>query len=182
MKKLFVSASALCLSALAATPACAASFIGDQMKTSWRLPTETSQFSFSMSPSKTFTVGKGAEGQVQLNTIMFLVDFGVNSLTFTFINNGLFASQAFNGIYFDQLGDGDFGDIASVSGIAASRLHNMGKSFSVNFAGQRYAAGDKIVIDFVPDVPEPARWAMMIAGFALVGGAMRRRATASALG
>ena len=28
-----------------------------------------------------------------------------------------------------------------------------------------------------PGVPEPAAWAMMIAGFGLVGGAMRRRAT-----
>lgn len=31
--------------------------------------------------------------------------------------------------------------------------------------------------DFGTSVPEPASWAMMIAGFGLVGGAMRRRAT-----
>jgi hypothetical protein len=29
-------------------------------------------------------------------------------------------------------------------------------------------------------VPEPASWAMMIAGFGLIGGAMRRRAAATA--
>ena len=34
--------------------------------------------------------------------------------------------------------------------------------------------------DVPPAVPEPATWAMMIAGFGLVGGAMRRRSTATA--
>jgi hypothetical protein len=35
--------------------------------------------------------------------------------------------------------------------------------------------GDPFVDPEVPAVPEPASWAMMIAGFGLVGGAMRRR-------
>ncbi|HEU4968186.1 PEPxxWA-CTERM sorting domain-containing protein, partial [Sphingomonas sp.] len=31
----------------------------------------------------------------------------------------------------------------------------------------------------IPSVPEPATWAMMIAGFGLIGGALRRRARAT---
>lgn len=30
-------------------------------------------------------------------------------------------------------------------------------------------------VDYIPGVPEPATWAMMIAGFGMVGGLMRRR-------
>lgn len=39
---------------------------------------------------------------------------------------------------------------------------------------------DKIVVT-VGNVPEPASWAMLIAGFGLVGAAMRRRAAAAAI-
>jgi len=41
-----------------------------------------------------------------------------------------------------------------------------------------FAFGDFYVTEGTGAVPEPATWAMMIGGFALVGGAMRRRATA----
>ncbi|MEO9470373.1 PEPxxWA-CTERM sorting domain-containing protein [Parasphingorhabdus sp.] len=36
---------------------------------------------------------------------------------------------------------------------------------------------DNVVLDITSSVPEPATWAMMILGFGLVGGAMRRRKT-----
>ncbi len=51
----------------------------------------------------------------------------------------------------------------------------MGNAFSVNFSGQRYAAGDKVTINFASGVPEPATWAMMILGFGVAGAAVRRR-------
>jgi hypothetical protein len=35
----------------------------------------------------------------------------------------------------------------------------------------------RLTVSLAPDVPEPASWAMMIAGFGLVGGMMRRRET-----
>ena len=37
------------------------------------------------------------------------------------------------------------------------------------------ASGDVTQIDVVTAIPEPASWAMMIAGFGLIGGALRRR-------
>ncbi len=47
-------------------------------------------------------------------------------------------------------------------------------------------AGNSFISDFAPDastvkgvVPEPATWALMIAGFGLVGGALRRKAVAA---
>lgn len=156
-------------------PAHATSFIGDQMKASWRLPTETSLFAFNMSPSAIFTVGNGVEGEAQLSAISFLVDFTDTALTFTFLSTANFAASTFNGIYFEQLNGGLFGEIDAVSGLAASRIHNMGTALSVNFAAQRYAIGDVVTVTFAPDVPEPTSWAMMICGLALVGASMRRR-------
>jgi hypothetical protein len=58
----------------------------------------------------------------------------------------------------------------------------IGKGFAIGLAGlgasNQRIAYDNIRLDATPlagPVPEPASWAMMIAGFGLVGGAMRRR-------
>jgi hypothetical protein len=162
--------------ALATAPASAASFIGEQFKASWRLPTESALFAFTMSPSTTFTVGYGVEGHAQLSTIQFLVDFGVDSLTFTFLSNAGFSTYAFNGIYVDSLSGQGFGEIDTISGIAAARIHNMGSALSVNFSGQHYEAGDVVSVQFTPEIPEPASWTMLIAGLGMAGAALRRRA------
>jgi hypothetical protein len=54
---------------------------------------------------------------------------------------------------------------------------NSGQTATFQYA---YAAGLGLDdIEPTPAVPEPASWAMMIAGFGLVGGAMRRRPTTS---
>ena len=43
------------------------------------------------------------------------------------------------------------------------------------------SANDTITVIIGPSVPEPATWAMMIGGFGLAGGALRRRATRTAV-
>ncbi len=93
MKNLLVTAVSSLLLATVADPAHAASFIGDRMKASWRLPTETSLFAFTMSPSSTFIVGKGIEGVGSLKNVAFNIDFGHDTLTFTFITAALFTSN-----------------------------------------------------------------------------------------
>jgi hypothetical protein len=66
------------------------------------------------------------------------------------------------------------------SGAALGR--DLSIAFSSNGTG---AAFDNFVLDASPmiqsAVPEPATWAMMIAGFGLMGGAMRRRSAGLAL-
>ena len=51
---------------------------------------------------------------------------------------------------------------------------------NVAFSGGRSVNANFEVAAATPAVPEPATWAMMIAGFGLVGGAMRRRKTSVA--
>lgn len=174
MKKLSLYTAGALL-AISTVPANAAIQFGDQIKAGWRLPTESSPFAFSISPSPIFAVGKDIEAQAQLNTIRFLVDFGKDSLAFTFLTGGVFSTNPFNGIYFDALTGEGFGEIASVSGIAAERIHDMGLALSVNFSGLRLKSGDKILISFAPGVPEPASWAMLVAGFGAIGTMLRRR-------
>ena len=66
-------------------------------------------------------------------------------------------------------------------GLDASKSTNGNVTFQIDILSGGYAAFDNIVITAddigggVPGVPEPASWAMLIAGFGLTGAAMRRR-------
>lgn len=94
---------------------------------------------------------------------------------------------------------------ATLGATALSNATISGSSFSISlarslfpttgFAPERYgfnlwprvAGGVSAVADFAPNnanlasVPEPATWAMMLTGFGLLGGALRRRRTTAAL-
>ncbi len=74
------------LLAFSTVPANAASFTGQQIKTTWRLPTETTAFALSVSPSSVFVAGNGVEAEAQLNAVRFLTDFGENDITFIFLH------------------------------------------------------------------------------------------------
>lgn len=50
-----------------------------------------------------------------------------------------------------------------------SDFHNGGPGGRTNFG--------TLTVSLAPEVPEPATWAMMLFGFGLIGGVMRRRAT-----
>ncbi len=176
--------SKICLYAAGAllafsAPANAANLVGQQIKAGWRLPTETTPFALSVSPSNIFTVGNGVEAEAQLNAVRFLVDVGEDSLAFTFLTDAAFSSNAFNGIYFDAITGAGFGAVDSVSGIAADRIRNLGSALSVNFSGQRYQAGARVTIGFALDVPEPTSWTMLLVGLAVAGGVLRGHATAA---
>jgi hypothetical protein len=164
------------LLAFSTVPANAASFTGQQIKTTWRLPTETTAFALSVSPSSVFVAGNGVEAEAQLNAVRFLIDFGENDIAFIFLTDAIFSTNSFNGIYFDALSGGGFGTVDTVSGIAANRIHNLASALSVNFSGQHYLTGDKVTINFTPSIPEPASWTMLIAGLGMAGAVLRRRA------
>jgi len=46
--------------------------------------------------------------------------------------------------------------------------------------GARFAVDNVVTSDTVPTVPEPAAWSLLIAGFAMTGAGLRRRAAATA--
>lgn len=80
--------------------------------------------------------------------------------------------------------------IAPASGNPSDANSNRIVTFAINGADStslaklRFSSGQN-AFEFdnlnVREVPEPATWAMMIAGFGLVGGALRRRSTTAAL-
>jgi hypothetical protein len=84
-------------------------------------------------------------------------------------------------IFFPANSSGNIVDEFGLDFIAGGVTYNLYK-FTGDFAYHEYdgATGrlvfdDQLTLAQVRDVPEPATWAMMIAGFGLVGGALRRR-------
>ena len=66
------------------------------------------------------------------------------------------------------------GDLDTVTGIRGNVgfYLDAGNILDQNFRGFTFAPDAAVV---TPGVPEPASWAMLIAGFGLIGGAMRRQ-------
>lgn len=122
-----------------------------------------------------FFSGQDLDGNLQLDW-----EAGeISGFSFDFSGNGYV--QAFTlgfadllGLVYDldggPLGDGYLGDYAE--GIAAggfSALYVAGPG-PLDFCGEGYDCA--VLVNFVP---EPANWAMLIAGFGLTGAVMRRR-------
>lgn len=86
-----------------------------------------------------------------------------------------FVSVDFDGVHFFDIVNGYF-DSATTSGVyLAAGDHTLNLTYNSTKAGITYS-GD---ISVTP-VPEPATWALMVAGIAAVGMTMRRRAKAVA--
>jgi hypothetical protein len=71
--------------------------------------------------------------------------------------------------------------------IATADTYSVNFVFNTNFNPSKDVVIDQVYIiasdsggPVIPVIPEPATWAMMIAGFGLVGAAMRRRQAAFA--
>ena len=92
--------------------------------------------------------------------------FETASLIFTF-SDGTTSTQAVAGN-----GNNQFGVTADAGvGISSVRFVAQGAGLGVESLRQLRLGG----VSRVPAVPEPATWAMLIAGFGIVGGAVRRR-------
>ena len=78
-----------------------------------------------------------------------------------------------------------YGQMQEITALDIAAFDTIGwrTAFDANLnRGYRYTTADAyraFAANATPVVPEPATWAMMIAGFGLVGGAMRRRAKGS---
>lgn len=118
-----------------------------------------------------FSNVKRAAGQTASDTFKILFpSAGIATLTFTT------AKLTFGGATFDGLGFTPVSGQQYVFNVAAAGTYDL--VMSVTNPGKRVSSYSGTV-DFAA-VPEPAGWAMMIGGVALVGFATRRRAPALA--
>jgi hypothetical protein len=99
------------------------------------------------------------------------------SYTFTLVNNG---SGPRNGILFGpSLIDPPFGQVFGPDAYADGDLLFSGSAFSPCRTLDRCDLNFRVTATTAV-IPEPASWALMIAGFGLVGGTLRRRAQQAA--
>lgn len=120
----------------------------------------------------------------------FTLSAGMNTLTFDYGAIGVAAHSLTFGIY-DYTTE-TFLLVSNVSANPSANFDTLFQSYSVNFlsggglTNLQFVSRDGTVnkdmfLDnvSVAGVPEPAAWALMLAGFGLVGGAMRRRSKVS---
>lgn len=107
----------------------------------------------------------------------YLSNGGISLVLIT--DNDFSVTQTGDGTQFDRCTDGiggaGFTDVAI--GLACPNGQSLIPTYIYTFALSRQEA---LQLGFTGGVPEPATWAMMIAGFGLVGGAVRRRRTLAA--
>jgi hypothetical protein len=162
---------ALVTTAMTATSAQAALF-GDSISVAWNFPGfGTNYAGFTATPS-TFNVGGGVESLARIDGFDINIDFTDTSLTLTFLEAVDFNSAAFNGLVFTNNTDA-FDSVLSITG--GGTTTGSGNTLGVNLASVSFSAGQTVTINFADAVPEPATWALMIAGFGLVGAGLRHR-------
>jgi hypothetical protein len=179
MKKFAVYAL-LAASALSATPASAALLLGKTVELSHQFPALGSP-DFGVN---NFTVGTSAPVDYAGIATYFATDTTFNMNVFCGQGCG-WTTTSFNGFVLSDV----FGTVDAFTGVAinaatnylgfdASRISFDANNIYVNLQG--LTANGTITLDIngaAGGVPEPAAWAMMLAGFGLVGVAMRRRET-----
>ncbi len=67
--------------------------------------------------------------------------------------------------------------LSNMAGLDASRITFDADNIYVNWNGLDFDAGTFVQLDINSAVPEAATWALMLAGFGMVGTSMRRRKT-----
>ncbi|MEP3225410.1 MAG: PEPxxWA-CTERM sorting domain-containing protein [Parasphingorhabdus sp.] len=167
--RLFGSAIALALASVS-MPAAAATLIGDTVT----IELGKNGGSFGV---QNVVVGAGEEGQYFGNQFF---DFGANS--FAFRSTGTFTSYSGGpgGSIILALSSLDLGTpitsvdfTTSLTGVSTAFTSD---SVSFFFTDQALPAETYLTATFnTAAVPEPATWAMMLIGFGLIGGAIRRR-------
>jgi hypothetical protein len=183
MIRLFAVSAALVF----CSPAGAATLTGSTMDVSYRFPDVATVYPFGTPSVSPFVVGAGVETIVNVEDVTFIsADFGASSALITFntvLTNPTWNSVSFNGLLFGGAGVGKIASATILSttmaGFDDSRILLSGGQLGFNWNGLSYVDGTSIEVGFTL-VPEPATWAMLIAGFGLVGTAVRRRALAPA--
>ena len=176
MKKIVSAFAASVLAMAIAAPANAALLLGKTIQLSYLFPDQGSIFE---GPNNN-TVGTTGD------TVFFgLVHAtpGDRTLTVTLPGfSGGFSGGSFNGV---RLHDAfntvaaftsvTVSSLSNVAGFDASRVSFDADNIYLNFSGLNIRSDFFAQVDIGGGVPEPAAWALMIAGFGLVGAAARRR-------
>lgn len=173
MRRSAIAAAALLTSV--AMPAQAASLIGSTATASLLYPGSTV---YAGPVSR--TVGAGVEfGPGTFAPAAGSIDIGANTLTFFTNQTATYSTASFNGYSIDFSGRKLTSVTLGGSSSFAPAFTFNGGNLSFNVSGLSVNAGDSVVFNIAAAVPEPASWAMMIAGFGLAGAALRRRRQAT---
>lgn len=164
-----------------ASPASAATFIGDSFEGSYRFPRlEKSTItggSLTVSPVAQFTL---ATGRINPKATI-----SASNVLITFAGDGRYKAAEFNGILLKNLSRSNIADFvldpgSTLLGFDQSRLSFTSNSLIFNFEGLTIRATDRVsanVIFASSAVPEPETWAMLLLGVGMIGSVMRKRPT-----
>jgi hypothetical protein len=154
----------------------------------YALPNTGTPYAESTSSSPSFVVGAGAEATIDLEGVTnFVVDFSDASLNISFntvLSNPTLNPLPFSGLVFNLVSPGSLGVIdahvgagTTLAGFGDSRISFSGGQIALDFAGLSYDDCSEVSIEFdtVSVVPEPATYALMVAGLGMIGFAARRR-------
>ncbi len=129
-------------------------------------PGQLSTINSQISPAgASFNFGPVSAG----DTLAFYID--VNAGEFTWFSTPSLNADGANHVFSAAYGGGDFG-IPAGTYVAFEDLSASGTDYNYNDIGFVFA---NTRTEVTAAVPEPATWMLMIAGFGLVGAAMRRR-------
>ncbi len=176
---LFMASSVVMLAG--AAPALAG-LSGSTIDVGYYYPDLSTLYAGATATPPTFVVGAGSESTVAVEGPTWIdVDFSDTTLTLDFttvLNSPTWNPASFNGLVFTGPAlatiTGISLDPSSTFGFNIANATLAGNDLRLNWAGVSYNDGQVLKLTFA-FVPEPATWALLIAGFGMVGLAARRR-------
>jgi hypothetical protein len=132
-----------------------------------------------------FVVGAGQESVITIEDVTsFNIDFSDTALSIAFdttLSSPQWNSQSFNGLVFTSaafnlLSGAAIDGTTNLIGFDAGRVTLDGDELRLNLQGLGYDDDTVLALNFsstAAAIPEPATWAMMVAGCGLMGGALR---------
>lgn len=158
-------------------PAGAATLLGSSVTAELHYPSLGTIFS-SAGP---VTVSDGVEFPAGIFASYLSIDVTDTQIIYEAVHPAAYGPAAFNGFVLSFTGAAPITQVAlnAASQIVPVSFAFDGDSIRFDVAGLFPAAGDKLILDVnggpTAAIPEPASWALLIGGFALVGSALRRR-------